>query len=65
MLEMEQRTKLICEHWDHPEIYVNIDHLQYEQQERATWLDQKLQSSPASPNWDGILSALSTTQLLC
>jgi hypothetical protein len=53
MSEMAERVEHICDRWCRSEIYVNTQHLRYEQQDRKTWLDRALKSS-SSLSWSDL-----------
>ncbi|MHC5676534.1 DUF5984 family protein [Nostoc sp.] len=57
MGEMAERVESVCDRWCRSEIYVDTQHLRYEQQDRKTWFDQALKRSP-SVSWDDTLAAL-------
>lgn len=45
MSQMGERVEDVCHHWSRSEIYVDVDRLRYEQQDRQTWLDHALKRS--------------------
>jgi hypothetical protein len=55
--EMAERVESVCAHWYRTEIFVDTQHLRYEQQDRETWLNQALKRSSAV-SWDDVLSAI-------
>lgn len=63
MSEMAERVDSVCDHWSQTDIYVDTQHLRYEQQDRKTWLDHALNKAP-SVNWDDVLAAARVCQLM-
>lgn len=59
MGQMAERVERIEKHWDRPEVYVDTQHLRYEQNDRGTWLDNALKSS-SSVAWDDVMAAVDT-----
>jgi Family of unknown function (DUF5984) len=56
--EMGQRVEAICNDRELPEIYIDIEHLNYEQSDRATWLNAALSKTPTFNNWQDVRSAI-------
>lgn len=63
MSEMAERVDSVCDHLSQTDIYVDTQHLRYEQQDRKTWLDHALNKAP-SVNWDDVLAAARVCQLM-
>jgi hypothetical protein len=57
MSEMAERVKNVGDRWCRSEIYVDIQQLKYEQQDRKMWLDRALKRSSFT-SWDNVLSAI-------
>lgn len=55
--EMAERVESVCDRWCRTEIYVDIQQLKYEQQDRKTWLNQALKRSSAV-SWNDVLSSI-------
>lgn len=58
MIEMAERVESVCDRWCRSEIYVDTQHLRYEQHDRETWLNHALTRS-SSVSWNDVLSAIS------
>ena len=56
MSEMAERVESVCNRWSRPEIFVDTEHLRYEQKDRETWLEHALKK-PSYLSWDKVRSA--------
>lgn len=63
-LAMQHRVEQIIAGWGRPGVYIDTDHLIWEQADRATWLKKSLdraQQKP-SPDWSAILNAIAVIE---
>ena len=48
-----------------PEVFVNVDWLVKEQEDRATWLQNTLTMRRQNQNWDEVRTAINTIERMC
>jgi hypothetical protein len=62
MSQMNSRVETICRTWNNDEIRIDFEHLKFEQKDRATWLESKL-NNIRKTDWKEVLSAIEIINL--
>ena len=62
--QMATQVDQVCKHWNRPDIHVDFDGLKRNQQDRATWLQNKMdQLDFYVTDWDAVAAAMETIEL--
>ncbi|MBC8101472.1 MAG: hypothetical protein H7Z41_02640 [Cytophagales bacterium] len=62
LAEMEARVAAAGQNWSRPGIVLDQKHLQWEQQDRSTWLENALTRSTPDSSWDEIRAAMTVIE---
>ena len=65
MAAMAERVAAACSDGLRSDIYIDLDWLVHEQQDRSTWLENALRKTDEKSNWEKVREALATVEQMC